>query len=214
MPAIESLVKKENIKNFLDEKNTDLFPLFRWIILSNRTHLILAPKELKIKELDSDITQYIMVSSNPEREAKFRMNKEKYGSFFAFHGSNGGNWHCILRNGLKNYSNSNKMSAGAAHGAGIYLAPQLGTSVGYMQPGVNTWENSQHKSVYVMSLCEIANNRSKYKDCGWCLVVKDEDIITTRYLLVWESNNQQKLTQNSYKDVSASSLTIPKMIKK
>lgn len=29
-------------------------------------------------------------------------------------------------------SNTSKMSAGAAHGAGIYLAPELQTSVGYM----------------------------------------------------------------------------------
>jgi len=42
-----------------------------------------------------------------------------------------GNWHCILRRGLKNYSNTELMSCGAAHGAGIYLAQDSGTSLGY-----------------------------------------------------------------------------------
>ena len=51
-----------------------------------------------------------MVSGNPEAEMKFRKKRKKFGSFYAFHGSNSGNWHCILRAGLKNYSNTNKMS--------------------------------------------------------------------------------------------------------
>ena len=71
-----------------------------------------------------------MVSGNPEAEMKFRKKRKKFGSFYAFHGSNSGNWHCILRAGLKNYSNTNKMSAGAAAGPGIYLAKQLSTSLG------------------------------------------------------------------------------------
>ena len=71
-----------------------------------------------------------MVSGNPEAEMKFRKKRKKFGSFYAFHGSNSGNWHGILRAGLKNYSNTNKMSAGAAAGPGIYLAKQLLTSLG------------------------------------------------------------------------------------
>lgn len=39
----------------------------------------------------------------------------------AFHGSALGNWHCIFRQGLKNYSGTEKMSSGQAYGAGVYL---------------------------------------------------------------------------------------------
>jgi hypothetical protein len=60
-----------------------------------------------------------MVSAPPKREFEFREKKLKYGSFYgnrinvssfqAFHGSSIGNWHCILREGLKNYSGTSKM---------------------------------------------------------------------------------------------------------
>lgn len=133
LPPIKDIAKeKDNMKQFLDEKDTLLFPLFRWIITSNRTHLMPVPEKLRIKELDDNVLQYVMLSSNPEREAVFRSKREKYGSLFAFHGSHTGNWHAILRHGLKNLSNTSKMSAGAAHGSGIYLAPELSTSIGYM----------------------------------------------------------------------------------
>lgn len=46
------------------------------------------------------------MSSTPEKEKKFQELKKKHGSIFAFHGSALCNWHNILRNGLKNMSNS------------------------------------------------------------------------------------------------------------
>ncbi|CAN0555244.1 unnamed protein product, partial [Ectocarpus sp. 12 AP-2014] len=43
------------------------------------------------------------------------------GSFFAFHGSAPGNWHGILRLGIKNMSGSEYMSNGSVCGKGIYM---------------------------------------------------------------------------------------------
>ena len=39
----------------------------------------------------------------------------------------------ILRNGLRDLSNSHMMTAGAARGAGIYVATQSATAAGYSQ---------------------------------------------------------------------------------
>ena len=39
----------------------------------------------------------------------------------------------ILRNGLRDLSNSHLMSTGAAYGAGIYLSTAFGTAAGYSQ---------------------------------------------------------------------------------
>lgn len=58
--------------------------------------------------------------------------KSTYGSFFAWHGSAAGNWHVVLRTSLKNMSNTEYMSAGAAYGSGIYFADQSSTSLGYI----------------------------------------------------------------------------------
>lgn len=51
--------------------------------------------------------QYMFMSSPPEREANFQQLKKKHGSIWAFHGSPFGNWHSILRIGLKNFSKKN-----------------------------------------------------------------------------------------------------------
>ena len=48
-----------------------------------------------------------------------------------FHGSGINNWYSIVRNGLRNLSNTGMMTAGAAHGAGIYSARDYGTASGY-----------------------------------------------------------------------------------
>lgn len=86
-------------------------------------------------------------SSPPEKEKQFQELKAKHGSFYAFHGSGFGNWHSILRVGLKNYSGTDLMSTGKsltdvlsqwvgqAYGAGIYLSPSSSTSLGYARVG-------------------------------------------------------------------------------
>ncbi|CAN0016691.1 unnamed protein product [Ectocarpus fasciculatus] len=53
------------------------------------------------------------------------------GSFFAFHGSAPGNWHGILRLGIKNMSGSEYMLNGASSGNGIYMADSLVMSLSY-----------------------------------------------------------------------------------
>jgi ubiquitin-conjugating enzyme E2 Q len=58
-------------------------------------------------------------------------SKKKHGSNFFFHGSSMENWYSILRNGLRNLSNSALMTAGAAYGAGIYASENYATSYGY-----------------------------------------------------------------------------------
>lgn len=57
--------------------------------------------------------------------------KKKLGSMFCFHGSSLENWYSIMRNGLRNLSNSALMTAGAAYGAGIYASSNYQTSFGY-----------------------------------------------------------------------------------
>ncbi len=52
------------------------------------------------------------------------------------------NWYSILRNGLRNLSNSSLMTAGAAYGQGIYASSNYYTSQGYSarhNSGGNNW---------------------------------------------------------------------------
>lgn len=105
------------------------YKLLAYIFATNRTTI----KELKgidriQMEANSDFfRQFILTSSDPKKERTFAINKEKYGSFFCWHGSMLENWFSILRNGLRNLSNSHMMTAGAAYGAGIYASANVKT---------------------------------------------------------------------------------------
>lgn len=90
-----------------------------------------------------------------------------------------------MRLGLKNYSNTNMMSAGAACGPGIYLAQDASTSFGYV--GVmKGWNNSiiNGDTVGCIALCEIVDLRSdktsKVHVHGTVFVVEDETLVMTR----------------------------------
>lgn len=66
--------------------------------------------------------------------------------------------------------------------------------------------------ISVMAICEVVKNYSYIKDCGWCLVVKDESIVTTRYLLVWKSDpNSIRNNGNNGNKINANKLTYPKI---
>ena len=76
-------------------------------------------------------SQYILISQDPKKERKFKELKAKHGSMFCFHGSSMENWYSIMRNGLRNLSNTTLMTAGAAYGVGIYASSHFATSYGY-----------------------------------------------------------------------------------
>jgi len=104
--------------------------LVKWVVASNRSYLAPLQDDERIAEFETPY-QYLLISAPPDRENRFQELKSQYGSTFAFHGSPAENWHSILRNGLKNASNTRLMTTGAAHGPGIYLALDSQTSLGY-----------------------------------------------------------------------------------
>lgn len=62
----------------------------------------------------------------------FDYNNDPWEKFtYLFHGSPFHNWHSIIRNGLKNYSGTNKMTSGQTWGPGIYFSDDLSFSFGY-----------------------------------------------------------------------------------
>jgi hypothetical protein len=130
IPSISQIITECNgdvklMKKYLDKCHESAFPLIHWIISSNRAYIVPVPTDQKIGQLNGVCEQFILVSSNPEVEGNFRKMRSKFGSFYAFHGSASGNWHSILREGLKILSGTSKMSAGAAYGNGIYTAYEI-----------------------------------------------------------------------------------------
>jgi hypothetical protein len=94
---LKSILKKcdgeaPTFKKIIDKNNNLIFPLLRWIVSSNRSQLILLDDKnvkirnnlilQKIQNANKGITQFLMVSAPPKREAEFREKKLKHGSFY------------------------------------------------------------------------------------------------------------------------------------
>lgn len=110
----------------------------------------------------------------------------------------------IIRQGLKNMTGTSYMQVGAAHGPGIYFAPDSSTSLGYSQTFKNLYPNSKlGENLQVIALCEVINlplgetmnitvdvhgNKKKLtgflKDHGWCLTLTMDEACIVRFLFV------------------------------
>eukprot|EP01083_Nonionella_stella_P001411 4058_1 len=152
------------LKKELTKIHPLLYPLLVWIITSNRCHLRKLPDCDRISAIDTPY-QFALCSATPDREKEFQELRAANGSFLAWHGSPMGNWHSILRMGLKNYSKTKHQSNGAAYGSGIYFGRNFNLSWGYCRPGTNPgWKNSQFGvSLSCMALCEICYHKDDAK---------------------------------------------------
>lgn len=209
LPSVADMAKYPNtaaLRTALDKVHILAFPLLRWILTSNRTHLAKLKPSDHITSVPTS-HQYLMLSATPARERVFQQRKATHGSFWAFHGSGFFNWHAILRTGLRNLSGTSMMSTGAVYGAGIYLAAESGTSMGYAQeaPG---WALSSHgsrgDSYRCMALCEVINDG--YKANPYYVIPKEEDIVT-RYLFIFPPAEVSRMQSAT---LQANSISIPK----
>uniref|UniRef100_A0A9J8BHX6 Poly [ADP-ribose] polymerase n=1 Tax=Cyprinus carpio carpio TaxID=630221 RepID=A0A9J8BHX6_CYPCA len=153
--------------------------------------------------------QFLLLSSPPAKEARFRTAKKLYGSTFAFHGSHIENWHSVLRNGLVNASYTKLQLHGAAYGKGIYLSPISSISFGYSGMGkgqhrmptkdelvqrynrMNTMPQSrpiqsrflQSRNLNCIALCEVITSKDLQKHGNiWVCPVSDH--VCTRFFFV------------------------------
>eukprot|EP00924_Labyrinthula_sp_SR-Ha-C_P014174 augustus_masked-scaffold_72-processed-gene-0.3-mRNA-1 protein AED:1.00 eAED:1.00 QI:0/-1/0/0/-1/1/1/0/1193 len=168
-------------------KDPLVFMLIRWVLQSNPTSIRLVKKKQypkflpKLTSANSSFTlsdpkvHLLQVQSTQEKELTFQKLKKKYGSFWAFHGSNLRNWHSIIRTGLRNYSNTKMMTAGAAYGAGIYLSPDINIPLGY---------SGGYNNKLALAVIEVANNRKMLTISGNIYVAKAEDQVQVRYVIV------------------------------
>lgn len=103
---------------------------------------------------------------------------------YLFHGSPFHNWHSIMRNGLKNYSGTDKMTTGAAWGNGVYLSDNL--QVSYTYTGAR-YNNKYIVGVFEVRLPEDAkedNIREYYRKTSGIYVVPDERNVRLKYIVV------------------------------
>ncbi|KAG8576297.1 hypothetical protein GDO81_009820, partial [Engystomops pustulosus] len=196
------------IKKQMDRLDPLAHPLLQWIISSNRSHIVKLPLSRQLKFMHTS-HQFLLLSSPPAKEARFRTAKKLYGSTFAFHGSHIENWHSILRNGLVNASYTKLQLHGAAYGKGIYLSPISSISFGYSGMGkgqhrmpskdelvqrynrMNTIPQTrclqsrflQSRNLNCIALCEVITSKDLQKHGNiWVCPVSDH--VCTRFFFV------------------------------
>ncbi|XP_051979071.1 protein mono-ADP-ribosyltransferase PARP6-like isoform X2 [Xyrauchen texanus] len=198
------------IKKQMDKMDPLAHPLLQWIISSNRSHIVKLPSSRQLKFMHTS-HQFLLLSSPPAKEARFRTARKLHGSTFAFHGSHIENWHSILRNGLINASYTKLQLHGAAYGKGIYLSPISSISFGYSGMGkgqhhmVTKEELVQHynrvntvlqcrptqsrflqsRNLNCVALCEVITSKDLQKHCNiWVCPISDH--VCTRFFFVYE----------------------------
>ena len=100
-----------------------------------------------------------------------------------FHGSPLHNWYSIMRNGLKNYSGTNMMTTGQAHGPGVYLGADMNTSSSYC--GASKEIDNQHW--FIMGVVQVLNSE-KYKKTPNIYVASDETHLLLKYLVMFKKS--------------------------
>jgi len=156
----------------------------KFLIKTNNTNLIsniLFDKDDNICEndnIDNILTCGKIVTFSVihplDKEEEFNNIK----AYYLFHGSPIGCWHGILRNGIKNVSNTKLMTTGAAFGAGVYLSDNFDISHMY---GIDRFSKLQTLTVGVI---QVKHNITNYRKGGGIYVVPDDSELLLKYLIV------------------------------
>ena len=177
---------------YLDRKDGEVqFRLVRSILNSCRGHIMQLQDAEKFSVMCTQ-HQFRLCADSPAKEAVFAERKAAKGSRFLFHGSPFHNWHCILREGLKNLSGTDMMTYGQSYGAGIYFGEFSNISARYCRNDLVTtvtYEQSIFGSCpQCIALCEVINNSFNEKTshpANDYRVVPDAQDVITRYLFVY-----------------------------
>lgn len=132
---IFEILKKENndidIKNKFDLIDTKLYSFINFIIKSNKLQLksesIISEIFFNNNKSLKDDVRIFEINNKRSISYKFDIKNPKY----LYHGSSFYNWYSIMRNGLKNYSNTSMMANGSVHGNGVYFSDSISFANGY-----------------------------------------------------------------------------------
>lgn len=202
---LKSSTNENTLKYFLSQSSPQYpdycYKLIRYVLATNRLALVKLSSQNSIQNLSPSIRQYLITNQSPETEAYFSRQKRKHGSFFAFHGSAIENWYSILRNGIRNLSNTHLMTAGAAYGVGVYAAENMQTSLGYcrMSGQGGEWAFSMLKNPMMncMAIVEIINKPAYIKAVDSIYVVSNDKDMIIRYLLIFPCADNASYNANA-----------------
>jgi poly [ADP-ribose] polymerase 6/8 len=169
LPAIDRLTRHGTDAELSAELGTDFFEILRFIIFTNRCHLIHLPKKLAIQECVQYTEQFLCAVATPERELAFQKSKGKAPSVWLWHGSLLQRWHSILRTGLQDLGRSgDAIHGGPWYGDGVYESDESAVSFYYARQdetggviGTNHYAKSKlPQAMTVLALIENAKGKT------------------------------------------------------
>jgi hypothetical protein len=152
LPAIRTLTRfttDAELKRSLGEVN---YEILRFILMSNRCHLLELPPHLKMKQCANETEQLLCVNGAPELELQFQQKLKKSSRQWLWHGSTASRWHSILHTGLQDLgSTSDRINGGADYfGPGVYQSQFSQLSILYAQ-SINQALGATNVSTYAAS---------------------------------------------------------------
>ena len=220
LAPVKEMAQEPNLRAFF---KTDLqagmmkFRLLRWVLNSCQGHLVQLEGADRFPMMQTEY-QFRLWADRSDKEHSFARLKQKYGSRFLFHGSPFYNWHCILREGLKNMSGTSMMSNGHSLGSGIYLAENSKESAQHCSYrdacAIPAYPNSIFgREPLCLALCEVIDHPSHARRENWAYasglrVVPDADNVIMRYLLVYNSD-EYSVNSFPYSFFSAAVPSVP-----
>lgn len=168
LPRPLSGVTPANLEGFLAAVDPDLPLALAWVFHSFRGRLLKlsdgAVTSLFTKGLRKrlkNLTAFVVYPGSSERMRAFsdRLSLASKESEFHFHGSLWPKWHGIIREGLRDFSNSKHMAfkrTNAEDPAGVYMSPHFSLAARYASP---YWiPNRPRYEQCCVALCEVVNS--------------------------------------------------------
>jgi len=175
------------------QMSDNCWQLLHWVMTSGSFQLILRSidsqqmchilnaNQLSLKNFKP--TLIFEVVSQPKRS--FTEAKERFGTFWAFHGSAVENFHSIVHNGLVNCLNKR-----ALYGSGTYMSSQLSVAIEFSPFGRGWNKSSLGKEISCVVVAEvvrhpeiIAQNSNGVPNAYY--VVTNDDMINVSHILVY-----------------------------
>jgi poly [ADP-ribose] polymerase 6/8 len=191
LPQISVLARCETDKELHDTIGRDHFELLRYILFTNRCHLIHLPAQLAIKECAAQTEQFLCVVATPERELTFQKKKKKSGNSWLWHGSRLDRWHSILHTGLQDLgATADRTHAGAStDGPGVDQSNQSAVSISYAGiHGHKYGRSNLPAQMIVLALCENIKGPMLKHVANGEYTQRDLDGLIVRCIMVAKTN--------------------------
>jgi hypothetical protein len=212
LPGVKALAEYETDADLIGSIGQINYEILRFILLSNRCHLVRLPERFKLKQCAKQTEQLLCVNAAPEAELVFQQKLAKSVRQWLWHGSTASRWHSILHTGLQDLGKtSDRTHMGAdTYGPGVYQSQFSHVSISYAgsaNDGLGARNTSKYvgsqlgKNLIVLALCENVKGKMLKQVAGDEWTQRDLKGLIVRCLLIVKEQFNWDLVADPKADV-------------